>query len=162
MKYITTRPGNEGRESVAGNVYPFQSYEGDALATRRKTIREYLCDRIEEHDRDPAIAAATVLLHADGTVSVTAKGIDPAVAAQIADELDDLSATIRAHACRSKRAGSLQRGFIRLLPATSISFLAATYINTIAWLDVALMLCSQVLVGTLLAKATLPQKSRTG
>ncbi len=162
MKHITTRPENEDRESEAGNVYPFPSHESNALTTRHKAIREHLVNLTGQHDRDPAIAAATVLLRADGTVGVTAKGIDPEVAAQIADELDDLSNIIRTHAYRSKRSGSLQRGFIRLLPATSISFLAATYINTIAWLDVALMLCSQLLVGTLLVKATLPRKSRIG
>jgi hypothetical protein len=162
MKHITTRPENEGQESVAGNVYPFQSYQSNALVARRKTIREYLCNHVAEHDRDPAISAATVLLHADGTASATAKGIDPDVAAQIADELDNLSTTIRAHAGRPKRVDSLQRGFTRLLPVTSISFLAATYVNTVAWLDVALMLCSQLLIGTLLAKTRLSGKSRTG
>jgi hypothetical protein len=162
MKHITTRPENGGRGSEAGNVYPFPANERNALTTRHKAIREHLANLTGQHDRDPAVAVATVLLRADGTVAITAKGIDPEVAAQIADELDDLSNTIRAHAHRPKRAGSLQRGFIRLLPATSISFLAATYVNTIAWLDVALMLSSQLLVGTLLAKATLPRKSRIG
>lgn len=162
MKHITTRPKNEDRESEAGNVYAFPSHESNSSTTRHKAIREHLVYLTGQHDRNPAIAAATVLLRADGTVSVTAKGIDPEVAAQIADELDDLSNVIRAHAYRSKRASSFQRGFIRLLPATSISFLAATYVNTIAWLDVALMLGSQLLVGTLLVKATLLRKSRIG
>jgi hypothetical protein len=162
MKHITTRPVNVGRESEAGNVYPFPSHESNALTTRNKAIREYLVNLREQHDRKPAIAGATVLLHADGTVRVTAKGIDPEVASQIADELDDLSDIIRSHATRSRRARSLQRGFFRLLPAISMSFLTATYINTIAWLDVALMLGSQLSVIALQARETLNQKSRIG
>lgn len=159
---ITTRPENEGRGNEAGNVYPFSPYESSATTTRHKAIREYLFNLTAQHDRNPAIAAATLLLRADGQVTVTAKGIDPDVAAQIADELDGLSDIIRAHAIRPRRAGSFQQGFIRLLPVTSICFLAATYINTIAWLDVALMLCSQLLVGVLLARTRFPGKSRTG
>ncbi|MDR6481104.1 hypothetical protein [Paraburkholderia terricola] len=161
MKHITTRPKNEGRENEADNVYSFPSRENNALCARQNAIREHLLDLAEQTERSPPIAAATVLLRADGTVGVAAKGIDPEIAACIADELNELSNVIRRHAHRSRRARSLQRGFFHLAPAISIAFLVATYINTNAWLDVALMLISQVTVGPLLAKQK-PHKSRSG
>lgn len=133
----TTKPASEGPERAADNVYELPTIR---RRTRQTTIRAFLHDLIARHDRSPAVAAAAVLLREDGTISISAKGVD-------ADTAEDVLAGVHQLAERLEYARNQhpprfvrQRGTASILATATIGLAAAAYLNTSAWLDAALVL----------------------
>ncbi|ALP62804.1 hypothetical protein [Paraburkholderia caribensis] len=66
------------------------------------------------------------------------------MAASLSHELRTLANALDAHAKRNSRRKTHQRGYAPLAVLASLSFVAATYFNDIAWLDAALSLAAQL------------------
>jgi len=93
---------------------------------------------------ESAIACASALLQEDGTVHISAKGIDPDIATRIADALDVLSEAVRCHALKTPQH-TRQRGSGTVSLSIIIGFMAAAFLNQIAWIDAALILGAQLI-----------------
>ncbi|WP_186077717.1 hypothetical protein [Burkholderia gladioli] len=101
----------------------------------------------ELNSRDvPIVAYAAVLLSEDGEVTISGAGIEPQFAPAIQSGLRRITRHIEKSS--SKRPShSGQAGFAKLLPLLSTAILAATYINVIPWIDVALSVLAQLVAG---------------
>ncbi|AOJ24314.1 hypothetical protein WJ12_05415 [Burkholderia seminalis] len=91
-------------------------------------------------------------MQADGTISISAKGIEADLADDMLDGLGHLSARIRHHTKGKPKPGGRQRGYAVIGLMAAVALLAFAYVNEIPWLD-----CATVLAGQLLA----PFSSRT-
>lgn len=91
-------------------------------------------------------------MQADGTISISAKGIEADLADDMLDGLGHLSARIRHHTKGKPKPGDRQRGYAAVGLMVAVALLAFAYVNEIPWLD-----CATVLAGQLLA----PFNSRT-
>jgi len=88
------------------------------------------------------VAAAIVLLRADGSIDTSAIGVEIEYKPFLTRGLTSLSKTIN-RTIREQR-GTLGQDGTALLPFVSaIAFMAATYVNEHAWLDAALSLAAQ-------------------
>ncbi|WP_186174594.1 hypothetical protein [Burkholderia gladioli] len=130
----------EEPKQTPDNVFVFPTIRG---RSRHSEIRAFLSGLLDRHDECPAVAVATVAVREDGSVSISAKGID-------ADTADDLLVGTRQLARRIETskshyppAATRQRGGISLLAISSTAFAAASYLNAAAWLDVVLVLAAQ-------------------
>ncbi|WP_336817506.1 hypothetical protein [Burkholderia gladioli] len=121
------------------NVFVFPTIRG---RSRHREIHAFLSDLLDRHDETPAVAVASVAVREDGSVSISAKGVD-------ADTADDLLAGARRLASRIEASKSHypaarhQRGGISLLAISSTAFAIASYLNVAAWIDVLLVLGAQ-------------------
>ncbi|ASL45106.1 hypothetical protein bAD24_I16655 [Burkholderia sp. AD24] len=84
-----------------------------------------------------------VVLRSDGRLSSVTEAIEPEQIDLFADELENLARRLRAKRSR-KPAFPDQRGFGHLGSILSLFFLAATYVNESAAVDVALSLAAQL------------------
>lgn len=107
-------------------------------ASRQKHLKNRLIESVELGENSP-VAAALVLLRADGTIETAAIGVEPLVANRIATELERLARLSRRHAQRH------EGGFSSLSVLAPSLLSAASYINTIPWIDAALCLASHAL-----------------
>ena len=140
-----TRKKKEERGSPS-NVVALQTTTETNRIHRQATIRKHLLSLAEREAGNSAIATAAVLLKPDGTIQLTACGIEPDVADQLADAMQQLTDEIRAHGARSGiRRGQL--GSVGITLALTIGFTAADFFNQIAWLDAILMLAAQLIAG---------------
>lgn len=94
----------------------------------------------------PVIAYAAVLMSENGDIILSAAGIEPEFAPAILSGLTRIHDRIDGHTSR-RRSSSNQSGFVQIIPLASAAILAATYINVLPWLDVALSVAGQLLAG---------------
>lgn len=113
---------------------------------RSSNVRTALSDALERLT-SPAIAYAAVLLSEDGTITLSAAGVEPEFTPALESALAQLQGTVRSHGKRHRKRPKGHSGFSSLLPLLSTAFLAATYVNDIALLDVALCLAAQLTAG---------------
>jgi hypothetical protein len=134
--------------------FPDSAASSDArnVASRQRAVRETLTSLTCTNDSTAPVAYALAIVLPDGTVEYSTKGIDRDFATPVADSLDRLSAILRFHAAAPGHRSRTQRGIARLAPLVSVSFMAATYINDIAWLDCLLMIAGQLSVSWLLRR----------
>ncbi|MFM0315978.1 hypothetical protein PQR36_13900 [Paraburkholderia nemoris] len=92
----------------------------------------------------PAIAFAAVLLSQDGTITLAATGIEPEFTPAISAGLLRLRKRVNSHGDHHPPPPRRAGGFARFTPLFSLACMAATYINTVAWVDAALSLAAQV------------------
>jgi len=133
------------------NVLPFQTGSEAERIARQRAVREHLIALASRDGEESAIACASALLQEDGTVDIADKGIDPDIATRIADALDVLSETVRCHALKPPRRTS-QRGSGTASLSIIIGFMAAAFVNQIAWIDAALILGAQLIAIRLAAQ----------
>lgn len=122
----------------------------------RRHIQQTLLD-----PGSPAVAAAAVYIDAHGHIGISATGIEPEMAASIADELRQLAAKIEPHQHRDRRTRKRERGGLHLAALASITFIAATYINPFDWLDAILSAAAQTCAALLARRPHLPRKPLT-
>lgn len=142
------------RQKDAKNVLQLNDYRdvenqplAAALQARQDRIQS-IYDHITHHLNDPdapAVAAAMVYLDAHGRIGVAAAGIDPELAPTIAQELRNVARVVEHHHFVHRKKYYRQRGNTSLLLLSAIGFIAATYVNEIAWLDAALSCCAQIM-----------------
>jgi hypothetical protein len=106
------------------------------VLNRQTHVKRKISQSIDLASNSP-IAAAAVFLRADGSIETTAIGIEPAVCMRFAKELDRLARTTRWHADRHRQSGATTLSI--LIPAL---LMAASYINTVPWLDSLICLLS--------------------
>ncbi|WP_322038421.1 hypothetical protein [Burkholderia cenocepacia] len=121
----------------------------DRITATRRHIRRTLFD-----PGSPAVAAAAVYIDALGHIGMSATGIEPEMAASIADELRRLATTVEQHRHRERRPRKRERGGLSLAALIGISFIVATYINPIDWLDAALSIAAQASAALLARRPT--------
>jgi hypothetical protein len=152
-KKTKTFRGFEDR-SAASNVltfpFPPEAPGSHNIEARQRAARESLTSFTGAGASSTPIAYALVVVLADGTVEFSTQGIERDFATPVADSLDRLSAVLRFHAARPRFKDRAQRGLIKLAPLASLAFMAATYLNDIAWLDCVLMIANQFAVNWLL------------
>lgn len=130
-----TKPPREGTKNVTN--FPRKRKLSSATAPPEISqdqahLRKKIRDSLNLGENSP-VAAAAVFLRADGTIETTAIGIEPAVCARFAAELDRLSRLTRWHAQR--RRAPAQSGWASLAVLLPGILMAASYINTLPWLD---------------------------
>ncbi|MFM0283209.1 hypothetical protein P0D75_34910 [Paraburkholderia sediminicola] len=140
----------------SADVADFTSYRNKRLTTEDYTSGDDLAVRartelarreaIAHFDAlsSPVIAFATVLLSQDGTITLAATGIEPEFTPAINAGLLRLRKRINSHGGHHPLAPRHLGGFARLTPLFSLACMAASYINTVAWIDAALSLAAQV------------------
>ncbi|WP_143136332.1 hypothetical protein [Burkholderia ubonensis] len=151
MRNHAATPHSERPESNADNVYHLTTH-GRNL--RQQAIREYLREQMTRHAEDSIIAIASVSMQTDGTINISAKGIEPDLADEMLDGLSHLSARIRHHTKGKPKPRSRQHGNVALGVMTAIALTACAYINAIPWIDSTLVLAAHIL-------ATLSKRRRT-
>ncbi|KVD09375.1 hypothetical protein WI80_13785 [Burkholderia ubonensis] len=112
---------------------------------RVATTRDALLGEINSRN-SPVIAYAAVLMSENGDITLSAAGIEPEFAPAIQSGLSRIKKRIDEHTGHRPHRRN-HAGFARLLPILSAAILAATYINVVPWLDVALSAAGQVLAG---------------
>ncbi|MDQ7981369.1 hypothetical protein QYH69_29485 [Paraburkholderia sp. SARCC-3016] len=142
-----TYRGIERTEGETSNILRFPTPETHNVAARQQLVRSKLADLIRVSERASPVALALAAVLPDGSVEFSATAIEQEFAEPVADALDRLSTTLRFHAASTQRTNLSQRGSAALAPLISLAFMAATYVNEIAWLDSALMLLGQVAIG---------------
>jgi hypothetical protein len=142
--------GSEAAPNTKSKVLLFPSSETaqKALNTlaRQRAVRSKLNDIVCTPDSTAPVAVALVSVLPDGSVEYSATGIERDFSQPVADSLDRLSHIVRMHSATPRRARSSQHGFSALPAAISLAFMAATYVNQIAWIDSLLMLTSHLIV----------------
>ncbi|HDR9174237.1 TPA: hypothetical protein QDB23_001448 [Burkholderia vietnamiensis] len=93
----------------------------------------------------PVIAYAAVLMSENGDITLSAAGIEQEFAPAILSGLTRIHDRIDERT--SQRPRRNQAGFAQLIPLVSAAILAATYINVVPWMDVALSVAGQLLAG---------------
>lgn len=111
---------------------------------REAIVRNALLGELSSRN-SPVIAYAAVLMSENGDITVSAVGIEPEFAPAILSGLTRLHDRIDERTRRQRRCN--QAGFARIIPLVSAAILAATYINVVPWLDVALSIGGQLLAG---------------
>ena len=125
----------------------FQSTSGTPPEPRRDRVavtRNALLGELNSRS-SPVIAYAAVLMSENGDIILSAAGIEPEFAPAILSGLTRIHDRIDGHT--SRRDSSNQAGFVQIIPLVSAAILAATYINVVPWLDVALSVAGQLLAG---------------
>jgi len=125
------------------NVYALPTIRRRA---RHDAIRAFLIGLIDRHNEHPAVAAASVLLREDGTVSISAKGVDPDTADDVLAGVHQLATRIEASKPQFLTPANRQRGSVNLLILAAASFSLASHFNVNAWLDAVLVLAAQASV----------------
>ncbi|HDR8956759.1 TPA: hypothetical protein QDA70_000380 [Burkholderia vietnamiensis] len=120
------------------NTPPKSRHDREAVA--RNALLGELSSR-----SSPVIAYAAVLMSENGDITLSAAGIEPEFAPAIQSALTRIHDRIDEHTRR--RRPSKQAGFAQIIPLASAAILAATYINVVPWMDVALSVAGQLLAG---------------
>lgn len=143
--------GSEAAPNTASKVLQFPASETAQKAlhvlSRQRAVRARLNDIICAPDTKAPVAVALVSVLPDGSVEYSATGIETEFSLPVAESLDRLSHIVRMHSATTpRRARVSQHGFSALPTTISLAFMAATYINQIAWVDSLLMLASHFIV----------------
>jgi hypothetical protein len=123
------------------------------MLSRQRTVRARLNDIVCAHDDKAPVAIALVSVLPDGSVEYSTTGIERDFAQPVADSLDRLSHIVRMHSATPRRR-TTQHGYSALPTAISLAFMAATYVNQIAWVDSLLMLASHFIVDWIAKRRT--------
>jgi len=120
-----------------------------SFAVGNQRIEDARRDAVAQFDalHSPAIAYASVLLSRDGSITLSASGVEPEFAPAIGSALLALRDRINSHAASHRPRPRGYGGFANLMPVISIAFMAATYLNEVAWVDAALSFAAQITVG---------------
>lgn len=145
--------------AAASKVIEFPLRSPAPETQRVDEIRAHLLRLASRHEEEQAIAFAMAFIQADGSLRLSAKGVDPDIATQLHKGLETLSVAVRDHAHHA----TSPRRHLRLsgIAITAIPLSIATYLNDYAWLDVALMLLGQVIAARLGSSLRPRLKSRT-
>lgn len=129
---------------------PQQEDARRSYANRIELVATNVISRLNDK-QNPAVAAATAYITADGTVGTAAAGIEPVMAAVLASELRSLTALLDRHASTPPRTRNRrrQRGSGIAILISAVGFIAATYINDVAWIDAVLSLAAQIVAAML-------------
>ncbi|WP_175681458.1 hypothetical protein [Burkholderia cenocepacia] len=111
---------------------------------RESVTRNALLGELDSRG-SPVIAYAAVLMSENGDITLSAAGIEPEFAPAILSGLTRIRDRIDERTSRRRRRN--QAGFAQLIPLVSAAILAATYINVVPWMDVALSVAGQLLAG---------------
>ncbi|MBA9902338.1 MULTISPECIES: hypothetical protein [Burkholderia cepacia complex] len=111
---------------------------------RESVTRNALLGELDSRG-SPVIAYAAVLMSENGDITLSAAGIEPEFAPAILSGLTRIHDRIDERTSRRRRRN--QAGFVQLIPLVSAAILAATYINVVPWMDVALSVAGQLLAG---------------
>lgn len=150
MKPKNERPSAGDRASETAKIYAFEKPQLDAKAKRHEAIHNHLVNLPSKPGAGSAVAVACVLLFADGTLDVSARGIEPIIAEQMAAGMETLANAIRWHGNRPpKSASPIQRGAVSVAMLISMAFAFAAYVNPVDWLDAVLVVLSHVLLGAI-------------
>lgn len=122
-----------------------------AAQRRTRAVRRHILEHIDAED-SPAAAAALVAVDTTGNIRLITSGIEPEMAYCVADELRKLATRIEEFGSRHRRQKRSQRGFGTTAALATIAIAAATYVNDVAWIDVALSLTSHV-IGALIGRS---------
>ncbi|MGY4831998.1 hypothetical protein [Burkholderia pyrrocinia] len=136
---ITASAAEEAKQTP-DNVYVLPTIR---RRSRHSAIRAFLNGLVNRHDECPAVAVASVVVREDGTVSISAKGIDPDTADDVLAGAHQLARRIETSRSRYALPTTRQRGGISLLALSATTFAIASYLNVAAWLDVVLVLAAQ-------------------
>ncbi|WP_124829222.1 MULTISPECIES: hypothetical protein [unclassified Burkholderia] len=112
------------------------------LEARHLRIASHLSTRLESNGPH-AVAAALVLLRADGSLDSTSTGLETEFIPLLVRGLTSLAGKLKSPR-RTSATSPRQRGNASLAAITTIGFVAATYLNDYAWLDAALSVAAQV------------------
>ncbi|MBY4866764.1 hypothetical protein K6W76_09610 [Burkholderia anthina] len=112
------------------------------LEARHLQIASHLSTRLESSGQ-PAVAAALVLLRADGTLDSTSTGLEAEFIPFLVRGLTSLVGKLKSPR-RPSATSPRQGGNASLAAITTIGFVAATYLNDYAWIDAALSVAAQV------------------
>lgn len=112
------------------------------LEARHLRIASHLSTRLESNG-PPAVAAALVLLRADGSLDSTSTGLEAEFVPFLIRGLISLAGKLKSPR-RPSATPPRQGGNASLAAITAIGFIAATYVNDYAWLDAALSVAAQV------------------
>lgn len=113
------------------------------VAIRRDSVRHRLAAHLDDDDTAP-IAAVLVSLRADGTVDLVTAEVEPEFAEALSDGLAAAAHRVRSHGhMRAGRSGN-ETGAATLFALISLAFIAATYLNDVAWIDAVLSAAAQV------------------
>ncbi|WP_133167942.1 hypothetical protein [Burkholderia gladioli] len=115
-----------------------------AIQRRVRTVRRNILNHIDD-PAAPTAAAALVAIDIAGRVKLMASGIEPEMAARVAEGLRDLADRIDRFGAPRTAPMHNQRGVGTLGAIATIAIAAASYINEVAWVDVALTLASHAL-----------------
>lgn len=121
-------------ESAEANVFARQAQVFEHLRALSSTI-----DRC-------GVAVATVVLMRDGSIDLTGIGVEPEYTSLVASGLETLANALRARR-PNRKPKPKWRGSVSVQLAATIAFMAATYMNDIAWLDAVLSLFAQLTAG---------------
>jgi hypothetical protein len=155
----TTKPfrGIEAA-NASGKVlhFPDSAISPDAqnVASRQRAVRDALTGLTRTGNPAAPVAYALAIVLPDGTIEFSTQGIERDFAIPLADSLDRLSAILRNHGSSPSRGRRNQRGIAKLAPLVAIGFMAATYLNDLAWLDSLLMIAGQLSVNWLLRRGS--------
>lgn len=111
---------------------------------REAVTRDALLGELNSRS-SPVIAYAAVLMSENGDITLSAAGIEPEFAPAIQSGLTRIHDRIDERTSRRRRRN--QAGFAQVIPLVSATILAATYINVVPWMDVALSIVGQLLAG---------------
>lgn len=148
------RPNQEHVEKVL-HLNDFRDIENQPLAAALQAKQDRIDlvhDHITRHLNNPdapVVAAAMVYLDSNGRIGVAAAGIEPEMTDPFSHELREVAQIVERHNVARRRRNSGQRGIASLLTVTTIGFVAASYINEIAWVDAALTLVGQLIAAYL-------------
>ncbi|WP_333976465.1 hypothetical protein [Burkholderia cepacia] len=155
MRPIANRPKNAANSEAQATVTDLSSYRSrhesaartttqpaqSNLEARHLRIASHLSSRLDS-DGTHAVAAALVLLRADGTLDSTATGVETEFLPLLTRGLKSLSEKLMRARHDNQRAPR-QRGTVTLAVLATVSFVAATYINECPLIDAALSLAGQ-------------------
>ena len=135
------------RDGISGP----DSTQLSATQKRTRAVRRHILEHIDAED-SPAAAAALVAVDTTGNIRLITSGIEPEMAYSVADELRKLATRIEEFGSQHRRQRRSQRGFGTSAALTTIAIAAATYLNDVPWIDVALSLTSHA-IGALINRS---------
>jgi hypothetical protein len=129
---------------AASNTPPVpQRNAPNPVAIRRNSVRQRLTAHLDDDDTAP-IAAVLVSLRADGTVDLVTADVEPEFAEALSDGLATAVQRVRSHGrIRASRSDN-ESGAATLFALIPLTFIAATYLNDVAWIDAVLSAAAQV------------------
>lgn len=121
------------------------------IAARHALVTDHVTERVHR-STPPNVAAALVLLRLDGSLDTSAIGVEPEFGPLVGRGLSHLAETLPARPPAKPRRRTRLLGGPLLL--TALGFAAATYVNTSAPLDAALIVLAQASTAWISRKAS--------
>ncbi|KGD34746.1 hypothetical protein DO72_1177 [Burkholderia pseudomallei] len=155
MRPIANRPENAAKSEAQATVTSLSSYRSrdrvaanqtkraaqSNLEARHLRIASHLSSRLESNGTY-AVAAALVLLRADGSLDSTTTGLEPEFVPFLTRGLKGLTDKL-SRARHPRPPSPRQRGSATLAAIATLTFVTATYINEYPLIDAALSFAGQ-------------------